>query len=170
MPDTKLPQNGATWYTSGAQKGVHQPPYAVRYRGRWYRTVAKSYITDDVQAQIDALGPIPFGIPALHAYLSRRNKHFRDLSLWPIGTTVDEHGKPPGFDDWLAEKRRVAAEGNLVANSIENTTSPTAEEDRITMTACSSRAGFGHWCDVHQSVRRLTANGPAAKCLVAEIP
>lgn len=96
-PLTGRPMNteGCDWYTVGAQKGIAQPPYVVRLRGKWYRTLPLSQPVDcgpsmdaETKAAIDAMPHLEFGARRCLDYLERTRKHFADLPLW----TADQRG------------------------------------------------------------------------------
>lgn len=84
--------NGYTWWTMGAQKGVYQPPYAVKWRGRWWRThnmtapTGEPRLSSDDLARIRALPQLPYGNRRVLDYLSRTHKHFRDLPLLDVSS------------------------------------------------------------------------------------
>ncbi len=83
-------QSGHTWWTIGAQKGIYQPPYAVKWHGRWWRThymtapTGEPRLSSDDIARIRALPQLPYGQRRVLDYLSRTNKHFRDLPLLDV--------------------------------------------------------------------------------------
>ncbi len=82
--------DGAVWWTVGAQGGVSQPPYAIKHRGRWYRTLALSSYegayggTMDANTKriVQAMPRIPHGVRKCLDYLERTHKHFSDLPLF----------------------------------------------------------------------------------------
>ncbi len=81
---------GKDWWTFGAQKGVAQPPYVIRSRGRWYRTIDRSAMDTE---QLRAIGNMPeldFGARRCTDYLVRTGKHFKDLPLAPARFVLPE--------------------------------------------------------------------------------
>src|SRR5579875_49824 len=61
-------------------KSVTQPGYAIRWRGRWYRTEDGDY--DAVMKMQAAFEPLDFGWRRCLDHLERERKHFRDLPLF----------------------------------------------------------------------------------------
>ncbi len=63
------------WFTAGAQKGVNQPDYALKLRGRWYHIrfdeVTRTALKDWPRMKL--------GLRRILDYLDRTNKHFSDL-------------------------------------------------------------------------------------------
>ena len=90
-PLTGKPFNatGADWYTFGAQKGVAQPPYIVRWHGKWYRTLPLSQSPEcgasmdpATRAAIEAMPHLEMGARRGLDCLIRAGKRFDDLPLW----------------------------------------------------------------------------------------
>lgn len=61
-----------------APQSVHQPPFAIRWRGKWYR--ADYALRDAILARFD---PLDFGHRRMLDYLSRARKHYLDLPVLP---------------------------------------------------------------------------------------
>ncbi len=76
----------AAW-SFGAQKGVYQPPYCLKYRGRWWRTLPLTAPLGEAclgTVEIDALHKIarlPHGARRCMDNLVRTNRRFADLPL-----------------------------------------------------------------------------------------
>jgi len=97
--------NGVTWFTLGAQKGLDQPPYAVRWRGRWYRTLplhasgvfdpTATSMSDPMRAWIEDQPRLDFGLRRVLDYLIRTGKRFSDLPLMKIPLTLTPIRRPP---------------------------------------------------------------------------
>ena len=80
--------SGSVWWTVAAQKGVGQPPYAVKWCGRWWRTLPLHEAFNEGQSIepvvlefVRSLPVIPYGCPTLLDRLVRTNRHFGDLPL-----------------------------------------------------------------------------------------
>jgi len=81
---------GYDWWTVGAQKGIEQPPYVVRWKNRWWRTKPVSCAPEGspenmsplVKSALDAMGRLPFGVRPCLDYLERTRKRFSDLPLF----------------------------------------------------------------------------------------
>lgn len=80
-------RDGATWWTHGAQGGVGQPPYVVRWHGRWWRTLPLKDTTggpsmgQTMAAWVHSLPPIENGLRLVLDYFARTGKHLSDLPL-----------------------------------------------------------------------------------------
>jgi hypothetical protein len=90
----------AVWWTHGAQQGVVQPPYAVKFRGRWWRTKpAASNHGDSLTAEergiVQALPKIPYGVRKVLDYLERTRRRFSDLPLLDVAEIARCHKPPP---------------------------------------------------------------------------
>lgn len=85
-PFTRL---GAAWWTVGAQKGVGQPPYMVRWRGRWDRTLPVAdpsgpSMHPDTRAVVCAMPVLECDVRRCLDDRSRTRKRFQDLLLWCV--------------------------------------------------------------------------------------
>jgi len=85
----RLPMTGYAAWNYGAQKGVFQPPYIVRWRGRWWRTLplsappGQSHLSPGDVDAIRALGALPFGMRRCMDYLARTQRQFSALPIYP---------------------------------------------------------------------------------------
>lgn len=67
--------------------GIGQPPYCVKWRGRWWLTEWVSaprglpQASADVLAFVRALGPLPFGMARFRDYLGRTGKRAADVPI-----------------------------------------------------------------------------------------
>lgn len=84
-PHAKAPKEGYTpaFLNCG---GCGQPPLAIKYRGRWWRThwVHHSYFPNAdpaVVAFARSLGFLPFGLYRFQQYLARSGRTFKSLPL-----------------------------------------------------------------------------------------
>lgn len=85
-----MSEQGFDVWTFGAQKGLYQPPYIARFRGRWWRTFPLSaphgepMLSSADAARVRALGRLPFGARRCLDNLDRTDRAFRDLPLLPL--------------------------------------------------------------------------------------
>lgn len=83
----KKKEVGAVWFTLGCQGGTLQPPYAVKWKGRWWRTLPIRdpngvSMDDETRKLVESMPGIPFGLRKLLDYLERTGKRFNDLPLF----------------------------------------------------------------------------------------
>jgi hypothetical protein len=85
----KMNKTGAAWYTPGSQQGIIQPPYVVRWRGRWYRTLPLSQPVEAgpsmdaaTRLAIESMPRLEMGVRRCLDYLIRTNKRVNELPLW----------------------------------------------------------------------------------------
>ena len=87
---------GCAWWTLGAQKGIAQPPYVVRHRGRWYRTRPENDLSLVEQNALAAMERLDYGERRCLDYLNRMRKNFNDLPFWTY--KADAIALPTGRD------------------------------------------------------------------------
>jgi len=124
---TRTPQSGdgADWWTIGAQGGVSQPPYVVRWRGRWYRTLhlkaagdpARTILADTL-AWVRALPHLERGARRCMDYLTRTGKHFDDLPL----LLIPPPSRPSRRIAAVNERAALLAERDRLRDALVNLT------------------------------------------------
>lgn len=78
---------GVAWWTVGAQGGIVQPPYVMRWKNRWYRTLPLhnpdgESVDEETKKFVYSQPILDFGVRRCLDYLESRKMQFRDLPLF----------------------------------------------------------------------------------------
>jgi len=97
-------KNGCAQYTIGAQGGVFQPPYVIRYKNKWYRTEILNNLSVEQARSISAMPRLDYGVSRCTNYLIRTHKKFSDLYLWNFSISAEWEQKT---EDRMMKERKM---------------------------------------------------------------